>query len=224
MKKIFLNSFLSLGALFAVSCVNQDTQVSTEDGLKNNTRQIVYVADFGPLNSQITGLTTGGQARFVINGNDVTITVQINHAPKNMVHWQHLHGFLNNQVAVRAEMNNDVNGDGILDVTEIGEVSGVTMIPLNDNPVGLDMNNVSYPTADSMGNYRYVVKFKLSDLQASFANRFYGSDLFLNRRVIYIHGVPQDTPLPLTVASIGDIPAQKTLPIACGKIEKVIVN
>jgi hypothetical protein len=33
--------------------------------------------------------------------------------------------------------------------------------------------------------------------------------------------VPESTILPASVASLDDIPAQVTLPIACGKIEKV---
>jgi hypothetical protein len=36
---------------------------------------------------------------------------------------------------------------------------------------------------------------------------------------VYIHGVPSATQLPSSVASLGPIPAQVTLPIACGKIE-----
>lgn len=50
---------------------------------------------------------------------------------------------------------------------------------------------------------------------------FPGQQLDLARRVVFIHGLPVDTKLPTSVASLGPIPAQVTLPIACGKIERV---
>ena len=40
------------------------------------------------------------------------------------------------------------------------------------------------------------------------------------RRVIFLHGVPEDAQLPDTVQSLGDVPAHVTLPIACGEIRK----
>jgi len=36
-----------------------------------------------------------------------------------------------------------------------------------------------------------------------------------------LHGVALDTPLPSTVASLPGLPAQLTLPIACGEITRV---
>ena len=36
-----------------------------------------------------------------------------------------------------------------------------------------------------------------------------------------MHGVPLATKLPSSVASLGTIPAQVTLPIACGKITRL---
>jgi hypothetical protein len=38
--------------------------------------------------------------------------------------------------------------------------------------------------------------------------------------VVFIHRVPSATKLAASVASLGPIPAQVTLPIACGKIER----
>jgi hypothetical protein len=45
--------------------------------------------------------------------------------------------------------------------------------------------------------------------------------LDLDRRVVFIHGVPAATALPASVQSLGTVPAQVTLPIACGKIGRV---
>jgi hypothetical protein len=61
----------------------------------------------------------------------------------------------------------------------------------------------------------------LSALKAAFTKAFNDPQFDLDKRVVYVHGIFPATKLPATVASLDDIPAQVTLPIACGKIEKV---
>ena len=61
----------------------------------------------------------------------------------------------------------------------------------------------------------------MSALQEAFAKAFAGQKLDLDRRVLMMHGVPLATKLPVSVASLGTIPAQVTLPIACGKITRL---
>jgi len=61
----------------------------------------------------------------------------------------------------------------------------------------------------------------LSALKTAFAKAFNDQALDLDKRVVYIHGIFPATKLPASVKSLDDIPAQVTLPIACGKIEKV---
>jgi hypothetical protein len=39
--------------------------------------------------------------------------------------------------------------------------------------------------------------------------------------VVFVHGIPAASKLPASVASLGPIPTQVTLPIACGKITRV---
>jgi hypothetical protein len=38
--------------------------------------------------------------------------------------------------------------------------------------------------------------------------------------VVFIHGIPAASKLKASVASLGPIPAQVTLPIACGEIKR----
>jgi hypothetical protein len=38
--------------------------------------------------------------------------------------------------------------------------------------------------------------------------------------VVFIHGIPAASTLKASVASLGPIPGQVTLPIACGKITR----
>lgn len=63
----------------------------------------------------------------------------------------------------------------------------------------------------------------LAKLRASFQKAFGTSDLQLNKRVIYVHGVPASLTLPATVAGAVDHYDQYvTLPIAAGKIKRVV--
>lgn len=217
MKSIYSLILLSL---VAFSCTNSNKSSDQESQTQEPITQI-YEAQIQSLNSNVTNLQTSGKARFVIDGNKMHITIDIKNAPPAIEHWQHFHGFTDEGIATCASESEDVNGDGIIDVVETETVSGTTMVPFNKLPAEMDIPTDTYPVADDNGSYHYEIEVSLDDLESAFANAFGGSELNLDSRVIYIHGVPSDTNLPKTVASLGDIPAHVTLPIACGKIEKV---
>lgn len=217
MKSIYSLILLSL---VAFSCTNSNKSSDQESQTQEPLTQI-YEAQIQSLNSNVTNLQTSGKARFVIDGNKMHITIDIKNAPPAIEHWQHFHGFTDEGIATCASESEDVNGDGIIDVVETETVSGTTMVPFNKLPAEMDIPTDTYPVADDNGSYHYEIDVSLDDLESAFANAFGGSELNLDSRVIYIHGVPSDTNLPKTVASLGDIPAHVTLPIACGKIEKV---
>ncbi|MEO6209964.1 MAG: hypothetical protein ABIQ10_07565 [Gemmatimonadaceae bacterium] len=61
----------------------------------------------------------------------------------------------------------------------------------------------------------------LSALQTAFAAKYPGQTSALEQRVVFVQGIPATAALPSTAASLGDIPAQVTLPIACGAITRV---
>ncbi|HET7569854.1 MAG TPA: hypothetical protein VFK96_04620 [Gammaproteobacteria bacterium] len=95
------------------------------------------------------------------------------------------------------------------------------MVPFDKKPAAMDVAHGTYPTASSKGQYTYKEKVPLNELKSTFAKQFNGQRLDLDRRVVYIHGVPTDTHLPSSVQSLGPIPAHVTLPIACGEIRRV---
>ena len=78
----------------------------------------------------------------------------------------------------------------------------------------------TYPKASAQCVYRYKETVSMKALDVAFAKSFPGQKLDLARRVVYIHGALPNTKLPASVASLGTIPAQATLPIACRKIER----
>lgn len=180
-----------------------------------------YVAQLQPMNTAVTGGQTTGQARFVQRGNELDIDIRVQGAPAGIVHWQHFHGFADGSPATCPGAAADANGDGIIDLIETGPASGTTMVPFISDPQSMDIAGGTYPTADAAGNYHYQATVPLDALQAAFSKAFPNQQLDLNKRVVFIHGVPESTALPASVQSLGPIPAQTTLPIACGVIESV---
>ncbi len=181
----------------------------------------VYVARLMPLNSKVSGAEASGEARFQVANGKLTIRIEMQGVPPDIEHWQHFHGFKNDKAATCATDSADVNHDGIVDLIETGPASGTTMVPFNADPVAMDIPSDTYPKAAADGSYRYEKTVSLAAMRKAFGKAFGKPKLDLDRRVVYIHGVPSGTKLPASVASLGPIPAQVTLPIACGKIERV---
>ena len=116
--------------------------------------------------------------------------------------------------------DNDLNGDGVIDIKETEARAGTTVVPFQGDPVGMEVVADTYPTADAGGTYSYEKTVPLQALQEAFASKFDGQQLDLDRRVVFLHGVPPATVLPATVESLGELPAQVTIPIAWGEIHE----
>ena len=177
-----------------------------------------YVAHLQPMNTSVTHTSATGHARFVVDGDKLTITIDVHGASPNTVHWQHFHGFKTGEAATCPTMAEDANHDGIVDLIEAGKTSGTTMVPFITDPTSMDVAHGTYPKADAKGTYHYRETVSLKALDAAFAKGFPGQKLDLAKRVVFVHGVPDNTKLASTVASLGPIPAQVTIPIACGRI------
>ena len=223
MKLPFLFTVGSLIMFSLISC-NQsggDQNNVQKDSTNNQTVVATYIANLQGLNSNVTKMTTTAQAKFILTADSLFVTIDAKGVAPGIQHWQHFHGFADGKSASCAEQSNDKNNDGIIDVVETETTSGTTMVPFNDKSAEMDLGSDTYPKAGNDSTYHYEVSIPLSQLKASFAKAFGDSTLNLDKRVLYIHGVPSDTKLPSTVASLGKIPVQVTLPIACGIIEKI---
>ncbi|MCC0058624.1 MAG: hypothetical protein H6886_05060 [Hyphomicrobiaceae bacterium] len=179
-----------------------------------------YTAKLNGLNAGVVGSQATGEATFTIDGDQLTIVVNADGLPPNMMHLQHFHGFKDGSDARCPDSAADKNGDGLIDLIETEAYAGTTMVPFHNEPATMEIPSDSYPKANADGSYRYEKVVSLKDLQAAFAEKFGTSDLNLDRRVVFIHGIPADSKLPESAASLGAIPPQVTLPIACGEIEK----
>lgn len=215
-----MNSLLSAAfTIPAVACVFA-VPAAAQAAHPDQRSNAVYVAQLRPMNTKVTGSQTTGEARFTIQGDSLTISVKVQHAPPGITHWQHFHGFQDNHVAACPTQAADANGDGIIDLIETEPASGTTMVPFDEDPAGMQVAQGTYPSASAGGSYEYRQVVSLKALDAAFGKSFGGTQLDLDRRVVFIHGVPSATKLAASVASLGPIPAQVTLPIACGKIER----
>ncbi len=180
-----------------------------------------YRATLQPLNEKVTGSAAAGEITFTVSGDEIVVKETVSGVPASIEHWQHFHGFVEaGKAAACPDASADANGDGIVDVIETGPVAGETMVPFNDSPMDMDVVHGAYPVAGADGSFTYDKTISLKGLEDAFAAHFNGQSLDLDQRVLFVHGVPETAELPATVASLGDIPATTTLPIACGKIEK----
>ena len=203
-------------SLACTPAVLAGTPATTDD-----SQSTIYVAELHPVNTKVTGLETTGEARFSINGDELTITISAQKLPPDIVHWQHFHGFKDSRDATCPTEAADANHDGIIDLIETEPTAGTTMVPFDDDPVAMDIAGGTYPKAGADGTFQYQKTVSLKNLDAAFAKAFGDQGLDLDRRVVFIHGVLESTELPASVASLGPIPAQVTLPIACGEIKRV---
>lgn len=181
--------------------------------------QEAFTAQLQPMNTGVTKTSTAGTAHFSVDGDRLNIEIKVHGAPADTEHWQHFHGFAAGTAASCPTAGADANGDGIVDLIETEKAAGTTMVPLDARPAAMDVAHGTYPKADAKGDYSYHATVSLKALDAAVAKGFPGQKLDLAKRVVFIHGVPAGTALPASVASLGPIPAQVTLPIACGKIE-----
>jgi len=209
-------------ALPTLACIGLAWQFALPAGAQEKSRgqhsSTEFVAQLRPLNTKVTGHRTTGEARFTVKGDSLTISVKVKDAAPGTIHWQHFHGFKDNRDANCPSESADKNGDGVVDLIETEPASGTTMVPFIDDPVSMNVAEGTYPKASADGTYEYRRTVSLSALSAAFGKAFDGSKLDLDRRVVFIHGTPNQ--LPASVASLGPIPAQVTLPIACGAIER----
>ena len=221
-----------LVAAIAVGCeMSQSaTSPSAVSGAKSAGSQSsdgteVYIADLQPLNPHVGYRAVKGQARFQIINGEFVAADDATGAQPGMIHPQHIHA-----AAACPPPSADVNGDGFIDVIEGVPFYGPILVPLDS-----DLSSQAAGTFPSVHNHGGALQYRqrtglsamLSDLNAPDPDpsdavvKLGGSPLDLAGRHVVLHGVALDTPLPATVASLAGLPAQLTLPIACGEISRV---
>lgn len=221
--KKFIPFALSLTLLGGVvSCGSDDDDDDDVVVPQLQEEQGTFRATLSPLNTTIAG-NTGGTVDFVIDGDSFKATAMVNGAPMAL-HAQHIH-----TGSSCPTMDADTNGDGFVDVTEGVPTYGPILVPLDGDLSSQEAGGSDFPSGKSY-TYEQETSYaamlgdlKLPDPNTEDAVAKLGATelLALEGRHVVIHGVMESDDVPDSVASIADLPNHVTLPIACGKIERV---
>lgn len=188
-------------------------------GTIQGQNQKAYIAEINGINSSLTKNEVSGQAIFIIANGELSISIAVKGLAPNIMHLQHIHGFMNGKKGTCAQAEADTNNDGIIDLIETHIYSGKTLVPFNASPIELVIKSDSYPVADENGLITYSMTISLDELESAIQKEYGINQLSLEDRVIFIHGIPESDPLPESVQSLPGVPAFITVPVACGTIK-----
>lgn len=216
---------------------NIDTEVPTEDlppppieeeRIDELTfyRDSTYLAKFNTLNSQING-NVPGSATLHFKEEKIYAYVRIFAGFPNAWHQQKIY-----DGSRCPTLEDDLNGDGFLDINEVEKITGNVLIPLDANISSQKAGKNIYPVGDESGNYFYerITKFEsfLRDLKSEDSTKEDNiiklgleESLIIESRPVVIFGVGPEVSLPETVSSYGQHKPFQTFPIVCGILQKV---
>lgn len=131
--------------LSVVSFAQAQNQYKAESGTD------AYRAEIKEINPQLTKDEVSGQAIFIVADGNLNITLAVRGVAPNLMHLQHIHGFISGGAGSFPPASADTNGDGIIDLMETHEYTGKTLIPFNGDPIDLEIKSDSYPVANKDG-------------------------------------------------------------------------
>lgn len=180
---------------------------------------MMYKVQLNPLNS--SGVSGTATVMMAESGYFEVINDAKGLVP-GMVHPQHIHGFVMENMADKKSMYPDPSAagdDGLISHEEIEHHVGEEIIPLDDKLVPLTADN--YPDANAAGTLSYGAKVKTHSLVSAFDAAHNGTqtmkDLELGKRVIVIHGAYVMDNMVVAPSTEG-AEYVEDLPVACGEL------
>lgn len=179
----------------------------------------VYEATLTPLNAGTHEFPGGtldlpaarGNATITLQGDVVTVHIAMDGVTAADIHPQHIHA------GPRCpDSSADVNRDTFVDVIEGLPDYGPILVnldsDLSSNPAGM------FPVAEGSGvnnasSYAYSATGSRTHIQDEIQTA-----LKLGTRHVVVHGVDLSSGLPDSVATLGTLPNELTLPVACGEL------
>lgn len=215
---LFIGSLLLLAGCDDSYITNQDEDdsiqvqnIQANSQKRGATADDVYKVTFKALNAEAGYRTVKGIANLRVRNDKLTVQVNANGLQPGMLHPQHIHA-----AGSCPSTSADANNDGFIDVVEGVPSYGGIFVPLDADLADLSFQT-SFPNpSNKAGAITYKESVSVSELESAA-----GEDLNLEGRHLVIHGVSAETDLPETVQSLGGLPANLTLPIACGEVVKV---
>ena len=187
-----LTILMSLLFILFFGC-GQQTGQQEEEGLESEElesldiaeRTRLFSAELEPVNQDMHGMAINGTASISIVNNMVTFQVNAYNLPADIMHLQHLHGYKDNRMDAQCPPETaDKNNDEIIDLIETRDFTGVTLIPLHENPVSLEIKTESYPVANSNGTIDYGETVDLNELGEAVSQKYGINNLDFSELVI----------------------------------------
>jgi hypothetical protein len=180
-----------------------------------------YKAILRPYNFTVAGWIPNGMADIRIQDDEIEVKSWLDDSA-NVVHMQNIH--LGTECPTMAH---DANNDGFVDFNETTKVAKKILIPLDADLNSQVSGNSIYPK----GNFTYFQKASLSELMDDLRLKDENPNdyqvklaanepLNLAGRVIIITGSANKN-LPSSVSNLNGMTADLSIPIACGKIERM---
>lgn len=180
-----------------------------------------YKAILRPYNFTVAGWIPNGMADIRIQDNEIEVKSWLDDSA-NVVHMQNIH--LGTECPSMAQ---DTNNDGYVDFNETTQFSKKILIPLDADLNSQALGNPLYPK----GNFTYLQRASLPQLMSDLrlkdenpnddqAKLAANEPLNLTGRVIIITGSANKN-LPSSVSTIDGMTSELSIPIACGKIERM---
>jgi hypothetical protein len=131
--------------------------------------------------------------------------------------------------------NSDFNADGVIDAVEGMELYGGRLLPLDSN-LNTQEEGIGYgPVANEEGSYHYKRSAPLArlfgdlkvvdvNLEDSLVKLSQSDKLELDKRVLVVYGISSAVELPGSVAAFEGKTSQESLPVACGQIERAVLE
>lgn len=189
--------------------------------------QGTYAFELAPLGgSPVTNVSGAGSIS--VRGDHFEVSVKVDGLEAFSSHAQYLH-----EGAICPDLNADSNADEHLDSVEVLETSGKILIPFDGDLSAQMLDSNVFPAANGAGKISYLnaASFSLliGDLRVedentedSYTKLPLDQTLNFEGRTLVIYGVPTSTEVPATIRSFSGFDRQSSIPIACGKIHRVI--
>ncbi len=223
-KKLHPFSFIFTLIIFLTSC---------QEKIKNRAKKFeekdldgIYLARLAPINPGISKYLNGSLT-LRKNQKHLIASVRFSQGPHNGIHEQSLYY---GKRCPRIE--DDMNGDQLIDSRELETIIREKLIPLDDDLSSQRMGSGIFPKSDEYGSYQWtrntLFELLIKDLKDEDLN-LKDNLVKLNQRdefnfehlIVIISGISLDTYLPETASNKNDPNGNLTFPVACGVIRKI---
>jgi hypothetical protein len=187
-----------------VACGRVMESIQTSNPLIEDTPG-TYRAILRPYNNQLSGWIPNGVAEINLSATRLHISSWIDDSA-SVIHQQYI---LDAEDC--PQERHDVNQDGVIDIKETLNLAKSILVPLDADLSSPASGQNQFP----IGDFTYNEGATISDVKNK------NSKTIFNGKVIIVLGIAPDRKLPSTVSTFNSQTPQLSIPILCGKIQKV---